>query len=146
MHICLCMLFLIFVEVVLIFLEGTGETRPSFFFFSFLCMMVGRTVMTYEEVAEIGRVGGRRRRQRALRGCKSCMLQCVSQAASHFKPLNWTSRPLSEGLIPNFTELATGKVEQKGCRPKKKQIAENVGYATTVANMQKKKIYFFQSS
>lgn len=91
-------------------------------------MMVGRTVVTYEEVAEIGRVGGRRRQQ-ALRGCKSCMHQCVSQAASHFKPLNWTSGPLSEGLIPNFTELATGKVEQKGCRQKM--------YATTAANIQK---------
>jgi len=122
MHVCMYTLFPIFVEVVLIFLEGMGETRPSFFLL-FLFMMLGRTVVTCEEVA-IGR-----RRQRALRGCKSCMRQCVSQAASHFKPLNWTSEPLSEGLIPNFTELATGKVEQKGCGPLKQLKT----FATTLA-------------
>ncbi len=41
MHIRLCTLFLIFVEVVLIFLEGMGETRPSFFLFLFVSVHDG---------------------------------------------------------------------------------------------------------
>lgn len=65
---------------------------------------------------DMQRGGGNKKggRKTETASAQSHVCVSVSQADGHFKPLNWTSGTLSEGLIPSFTALATGKVEEKG--------------------------------